>query len=68
MEVKIGVQRTPREIVLESTLNPDQVEAAVRDALALLIVGGSGLQGVAALLKRLTAEHSRRMQAMGLSG
>ena len=33
MEVKIGVQRTPREIVLESTLNPDEVEAVVRDAL-----------------------------------
>ena len=33
MEVKIGVQRTPREIVLESALSPDEVEAAVRDAL-----------------------------------
>jgi 3-hydroxyacyl-CoA dehydrogenase len=33
VEVKIGVQRTPREIVLESTLSPDEVEAAVRDAL-----------------------------------
>jgi hypothetical protein len=33
VEVKIGVQRTPREIVLESTQSPDEVEAAVRDAL-----------------------------------
>ena len=33
MEVKIGVQHTPREIVLESTLSPAQVEDAVRDAL-----------------------------------
>ena len=33
MEVKIGVQRTPREIVLDSTLSPDEVEVAVRDAL-----------------------------------
>jgi hypothetical protein len=33
VEVKIGVQRTPREIVLDSTLSPDEVEAAVRDAL-----------------------------------
>lgn len=33
MEVKIGVQRTPREIVLDSQLSPDEVEAAVRDAL-----------------------------------
>jgi Protein of unknown function (DUF3107) len=33
VEVKIGVQRTPREIVLESTQSPDEVEVAVRDAL-----------------------------------
>jgi hypothetical protein len=33
VEVKIGVQRTPREIMLESTQSPDEVEAAVRDAL-----------------------------------
>jgi Protein of unknown function (DUF3107) len=33
VEVKIGVQRTPREVVLDSTLGPDEVEAAVRDAL-----------------------------------
>jgi hypothetical protein len=33
VEVKIGVQRTPREIVLESTHSPDEVEAVVRDAL-----------------------------------
>lgn len=34
MEVKIGVQHTPREIVLESTLSPAEVEQAVRAALA----------------------------------
>ena len=34
MEVKIGVQHTPREIVLESTLSPAEVEKAVLDALA----------------------------------
>jgi 3-hydroxyacyl-CoA dehydrogenase len=34
VEVKIGVQHTPREIVLESTLSPAEVEQAVRDALA----------------------------------
>jgi hypothetical protein len=33
VEVKIGVQHTPREIVLESTLSPAEVEQAVRDAL-----------------------------------
>lgn len=33
MEVKIGVQRTPREIVLESTLSPAEVEQAVRESL-----------------------------------
>jgi hypothetical protein len=34
VEVKIGVQHTPREIVLESTLSPADVEKAVREALA----------------------------------
>ena len=43
MEVKIGVQHTPREIVLESTLSPAEVEKAVRDALA------GGESGVLAL-------------------
>lgn len=34
MEVKIGVQHTPREIVLESGQSADEVESAVADALA----------------------------------
>lgn len=34
MEVKIGVQHTPREVVLDSAQTPDEVEKAVRDALA----------------------------------
>ncbi|RZS44231.1 uncharacterized protein DUF3107 [Herbihabitans rhizosphaerae] len=33
MEVKIGVAETAREIVLNSTLTPDEVEALVADAL-----------------------------------
>jgi hypothetical protein len=33
VEVKIGVQHTPREIVLESTQTQDEVEEAVRAAL-----------------------------------
>ena len=33
MEVKIGVQYAPRELVLESTQTPDEVEEAVADAL-----------------------------------
>jgi len=33
VEVKIGVQHTPREIVLESTQTPAEVDKAVRDAL-----------------------------------
>jgi Protein of unknown function (DUF3107) len=33
VEVKIGVQHTPREIVLDSTLSPAEVERTVRDAL-----------------------------------
>ncbi|MEU7008166.1 DUF3107 domain-containing protein [Streptomyces sp. NPDC046332] len=34
MEVKIGVQHAPREIVLESGQSAEEVEAAVADALA----------------------------------
>jgi hypothetical protein len=34
VEVKIGVQHTPREIVLESPLSAEEVERAVNDALA----------------------------------
>ncbi|WP_405612687.1 DUF3107 domain-containing protein [Streptomyces sp. NBC_01511] len=34
MEVKIGVQHTPREIVLESGQSAEEVESAVADALA----------------------------------
>ena len=33
VEVKIGVLHTPREIVLESTQTPDEVEALVATAL-----------------------------------
>lgn len=33
MEVKIGVADTAREIVLQSALSPDEVEAVVADAL-----------------------------------
>ncbi|MBT2400293.1 MULTISPECIES: DUF3107 domain-containing protein [Streptomyces] len=34
MEVKIGVQHAPREIVLESGQSTEEVERAVSDALA----------------------------------
>ena len=33
MEVKIGVQFAPRELVLESSQSPDEVTKAVADAL-----------------------------------
>ena len=33
MEVKIGVQYAPRELVLESPQSPSEVEATVSDAL-----------------------------------
>ena len=38
MEVKIGVQFAPRELLLESAQSPDEVVKAVTDALA----AGSG--------------------------
>jgi len=58
VEVKIGVQKTPREIVLESTQSPDEVEAAVRDALkdpgsVLALVDEKGRRVV--ILSNLTA-------------
>ena len=34
MEVKIGVQYAPRELVLESVQTPDEVEKAVTEALS----------------------------------
>lgn len=34
MEVKIGVQYAPRELVIESSQSPAEVEKAVTDAIA----------------------------------
>ena len=34
MEIKIGVQQTAREIALESDQSPDDIDAAVRKAIA----------------------------------
>ena len=34
MEIKIGVQQTAREIALESDQTPDDIDAAVRKAIA----------------------------------
>ena len=34
MEIKIGVQQTAREIALESDLSPEDIDAAVRKAMA----------------------------------
>ncbi|MBH1935684.1 DUF3107 domain-containing protein [Streptomyces sp. AV19] len=50
MEVKIGVQHAPREIVLESGQSAEEVERAVADALA----------GKVQLLS-LTDEHGRKV-------
>lgn len=34
MEVKIGVQHTPRELIVESAQSPDEVQAIVTEALS----------------------------------
>jgi hypothetical protein len=57
-----------RRLVGEA-LSQAQHVAAERDALAMLLVGGTGdLAGVAAMLKRITSAHTARMQTIGLSG
>lgn len=33
MEIKIGVQHSPRELIVDSPLGVDEVEAAVREAI-----------------------------------
>ncbi|KJS52707.1 DUF3107 domain-containing protein [Streptomyces rubellomurinus] len=50
MEVKIGVQNAPREIVIESSQTADEVESAVAKAL----------EGSSKLFS-LTDEHGRRI-------
>lgn len=54
MEVKIGVQHTPREIVLESGQTAEEVESAVSEALS----------GKVQLLT-LVDEHGRKVLVAG---
>jgi hypothetical protein len=75
VEVKIGVLHTPREIVLESTLSPAQVEDAVRDALkdsasVLSLVDEKGRRivvpsGLVAYVEIAEADHRRVGFAVG---
>jgi hypothetical protein len=51
VEVKIGVQYAPREIVFESKQSPEEVENAVSEALA---EGGSNMLN-------LSDEHGRKI-------
>jgi len=56
-----------RRLVGEA-ISQSQRVAAERDALAMLIVGGAGdLQGIAALIDRITKRHTERMTEIGLS-
>jgi hypothetical protein len=56
-----------RRLVGEA-ISQTQHVAAERDALAALIVGGTGdLTGIASLIERITGKHTARMTAIGLS-
>lgn len=55
MEVKIGVHNAPRELVVESTQSPDEVQQAVMEAV-------HGQQGLRAL--SLTDERGRQVIVM----
>jgi hypothetical protein len=56
-----------RRLVGEA-ISQTQHVAAERDALAALIVGGTGdLTGIASLIERITGRHTERMTAIGLS-
>ena len=75
MEVKIGVQHTPHEIVLDSTLSPAEVEQTVRDALkdpagVLSLVDEKGRRivvpsGLVAYVEIAEADHRRVGFAVG---
>jgi len=74
VEVKIGVQHTPREIVLDSAQTPGEVEQLVRDALmssgVLSLVDDKGRRvlvpaGTVAYVEIAEADHRRVGFAVG---
>jgi hypothetical protein len=57
MEIKIGVQHSPRELVVESAESPEEIEKQVADALAgdgLLVLTDSRGRRVLVPVARLT--------------
>ena len=59
MEVKIGVQHTPREIFLESGLSAEEVESAVGEAGRAMVLVHQALR----IAEELSLEGFRRARA-----
>ena len=73
MEVKIGVQHSPRELVIDSPKTPDEIAAEVSAAMSgttkdglLTLVDERGRR-IVVPVDRITSAHTERMTTLGLN-